>query len=219
MANRKKFADKMKEGKSLELQIDRKLFEFVFGSTGLKINFAKESLPRLTELKERMGPFVEDRENGKKQFTVSMPHYFKFLRELDSFVFELYGSLDFFSREIDLVLGLGLDERRCSFSRIKKVLENRTGDDDIKNAILEMWDSEWFRYFHALRNRLTHRIGLVLSSRNDEFFFPDDPLSPFPETNLKEMKLIPNCRLWLEKCLSYVDEISGFIGARVFSDW
>lgn len=166
MPNRRKFADRIKSGQSFEIEmINRELFEFVFGSTGLKINFAKESLPKLKELEKNTGLFVKTRGNGKMKITVNMPQYFEFLRELDSFIFELHGSLDFFSREIDLVLGLGLKEWECSFRRIKEVLETRIGNDDIKNAILEMWKSEWFKYFHALRNRITHRIGLILSSR------------------------------------------------------
>ena len=113
------------------------------------------------------------------------------------------------------MLGLGLKERECNLFRINEVVEN----DTIKNVIGEMLNSEWFDYFHKLRIRITHRLAIVLSSRNNEFFFPDNPLSTFPKNNLKKIKVIPNCQLWLEKSLTYVDEISGFLGMRIFSNW
>ena len=219
MPNRRKIVDKLKRGQQVAPEINRELFEFVFGSTGLKINFAKESFQRLRELEKYLELLAKDIVNGKTEKTPNERKYFDFLCELDFFIFELYGSLDFFSREINFVLDLGLNERDCNLYGIKNVLETRIKNDDIKNVISEMLNSEWFDYFHKLRRRITHRLGIVLSSRNYEFFFPDNPLSTFPETNLKEMKVIPNCQLWLEKSLTYVDEISGFLGMRIFSNW
>ena len=215
MPNRRKFTDKLKSGQQFEPKINRELFEFVFGSTGLKINFAKESFQRLRELEKYLELLAKDIVNGKTEKTPNERKYFDFLCELDFFIFELYGSLDFFSREINFVLELGLKEQECNLFRINEVVEN----DTIKNVIGEMLNSEWFDYFHKLRIRITHRLAIVLSSRNNEFFFPDNPLSTFPKNNLKKIKVIPNCQLWLEKSLTYVDEISGFLGMRIFSNW
>lgn len=219
MPNRRKFRAKLCMDQQLRKAISRQQLKDAVASTILKIRFAKEAFHQLSKIDLDFSARLLRLESPHEvNIRINLKNYYRLVRELDSFMFELYGSFDYFSKEIDLVLGLGLKDPYCSFGQVKQVLEKRGGDDDLRRVTLKVWQSEWFEYIRKLRHRLTHRNGIIVCFSNNELYFPDDPLSE-PESTYKRMKVIPTCHLWLEQSMGYIEEATGYLGERVFPEW
>lgn len=219
MPNRRKFQLMLSRDRQLEKAISKQELKDSFASTILKIRFAKESFHQLGQIDLKLSAkLFHKKEIPEIKLRINMENYFKLLRELDSFMFELYGSLDYFSREINLVLGLGLKDPHCSFGEVTKMLGRRKVEDDLRRVTLQMCDSEWFQYVRKLRHRLTHRSGIIVFFSNRELYFPDDPLSE-PESADKRMKIVATCQLWLERAMGYIEEATCYLGESLFLDW
>jgi len=212
-----KVSEKLRAGEEFKKVVNRDLFILVHGSLGIKIQIVKTSMERLRQIADRMGPKIVD----EKTIALNPREFPNFLKELDIFLFELYSVFDFFSREVDLVLGPWLNER-SDFGRIKKELEIKMPQDEITKRTVQLWESDWFDYFRKLRNRITHRFGVVLSSfiypSSTILYLPDSP-NTYPSKIDKKLEVMPNCQLWLENSLSFMNEITGLLGARVFKNW
>lgn len=213
--NQIKISEKLRNGTPLTKELDRELFNLIHGSLGTKIQIAKRSMEELKAIGDKMGP--KRVEGGR--IAINTNEFLNFNRELDIFLFELYSVFDVFSREIDLILGPWIN-KWSNFSSIKNELEKNMRDDEITNRTIEVWDSDWFTYLRKLRNRITHRYGIVFSTLGPSttFYLPDDP-DTYPSLNNRMIKVIPWCQLVLENSLSYINELSGLLGLRIFSDW
>ena len=83
----------------------------------------------------------------------------------------------------------------------------------LTKAIVEFEKSDLYRYFRAMRNRITHRLPFVtrgvLSLTKHMFLFPDDPNSD--DVVLKtenDIDVLETCKDWVYKILNFVDQTS-----------
>jgi hypothetical protein len=196
--------------------IPEKQYIHAFSSTWLKIEFAKKSFQQLKKIARTI--FLVNNKPHYAKIGVNLTNYFRFLRELDSFLFELYGSLDYFSKEMSLALHLGIEDHECGIVKVMRTLKGRDSDYDVRSVTFNMLQSEWFTYFGNVRNRLAHRNALLVGVRKDELFFPDDPWALEIASQEKQLEVLGNCRLWLRESLKYIDEVSSCLGKRLFHE-
>lgn len=219
MPNRKKFRTLLSSTRELGRVISSEQLRDATASTTLKIRFAKESFYQISKIDVRFtAKMLNSEDIPELKIKLNLGEYYRLIRELDSFVFELYGSFDYFSNEINLGLGLGLESGHCSFSQVKNIMETAKSDNGLRQLTIETWHSDWFEYLRKLRNRLTHRNSIIICFSTSEFFFPDDPLSE-PDFIDRQMKLVPTCCFWLEQSLDYIEEATAYLGEKMFSEW
>jgi hypothetical protein len=219
MPNRTRFRTLLQMDRQLKKAIPIQLLKDAVSSTILKTSFAKESFQQLKKIDLQFSATISNmKEIPEVKMRINLKNYLRLVRELDSLMFELYGSLDYFSKEIDIVLGLGLKDTVCSFREVTKALEKRGGNDELRRMTLELSNSEWFEYLRSLRHRLTHRSGIILFFSEHEPYFPDDPLSE-PESTDKQMRVVPTCQIWLEKSMGYIEEATRCLCESLFSEW
>lgn len=216
--NRRKMMEKLIAGEPLiKTEVDNLSLLMISGSVGIKIQFAEKSLTKLRDIKNKMGPFYPS--HGKIQLFA--PVFRDFLKEFDSFIFELYSVLDVFSWEINMTLGPWIkDPRRIYFSRVKNELKSKLPNDEITLCVDQLWKADWFQYFHDIRTRITHRVGIDLTSitPGTEMYLPDEPYT-FPSTVSQRKEVLKEAGIWLDNLSSFIDEVTGLLGVRLFVNW
>lgn len=170
----------------------------------LKSEFAKQSLRIIQECYKKYGKLLED-----GTYLVNPLEFFPALREIDNIIFELGSILDFFAREIDIAFKLGIDLMNVGFGRVVGQCKQDLHTEPITKALIEFSDTDSYKYFRGMRNRVMHRLPFVTQGTNDQIFFPDDPDSDdvIPSTENK-IDVCETCNLWLHEILSFVDRTS-----------
>lgn len=186
----------------------------IHGSVGLKAIFIKESLKKIKYHKQNFGPFT----NGH-QITFKGVEVPNLVKEIDSLIFELSSMLDFFSRELDLILDPWFGKDSAIWKIYKKCIKE-CSHDPLAKRLIDVVQSDWYPYFRKMRNRITHRLPITISTYGSEAYFPDNPSSDdlFPGTS-KRFSLIGTCERWVNDVLDYINDSTKEIGRRVFSDW
>jgi len=169
----------------------------------LKAEFAKTAFRIIEDCYEKYGKEVEG------GYLVRPDLFFPAWRELDNLIFELGSILDFFSREINLAFDLNIPLQSVGFFKVVKTCEKKIPDERITKTLTEFHNSELHKYFRKMRNRITHKLPIVLRGMNDQIYFPDNPNDDniFPKTDLM-IDIYQTCRDWLHEILEFVDTSS-----------
>jgi len=201
-----------------KISVNRENIISKHGGVGIKMNFICDIFEKL----EQLGGEVKAWRDGKIVFT-KKKEYYDFILNLDIFIFELYSILDYFALEMGGII------------KLKKKLKNKTVDiehfTDLKQKALNLdpkirqkvnafEKQPWFRYFHKMRNRITHRLPIGLRAlvygETIEFpLLPDDPLDP-PSVSLKKLDPLTECKKWLEGIFKFIDDICFHLGRELF---
>jgi len=147
---------------------------------------------------------------------------------LQIFLFELYSILDYFAAEMALILKLKkrkkrktvfIDPERTSLTEVRQAINFK---NKVERKIEDLEKKPWFKYFHTMRNRVTHKLpislgALVIVGENTiEFpFLPDEPLERKP-TFYEKRNPLTGCEKWLEGVFAFVDDVSCDLGKELF---
>lgn len=180
------------------------LFRLLNNAIFLKSEFAKKSFRIIESCYKKSTCTLED-----GILEVRLGDFFPALREIDSLIFELGSILDFFAREINIVLELGIDLKKVDFGSVVRVCRKKHPNEPITKALVEFITSDSHRYFRGMRNRITHRLPFITKGKMNQIFFPDDPESdnvdPLTE---KEIDILKTCQIWINENLSFVEQTS-----------
>lgn len=211
----------LREGKPVKIPIDRRSVMRKHGAVGIKMCFVCDIIEKLQELNSK----VEAWRNGKFVYTKKRDFY-DFIFNLDIYIFELYSVLDYFALEIGDILKLKKKGRMIDieyFTDLKKAQGFNQNTLIIKQKAQNLEDQIWYKYFHDVRNRIVHRLPInlmaLLHGETIEFpFLPDEPKNP---NSLSKKKLDPltECKKWLERVFSFIDDVCGILGRQLFDNF
>jgi hypothetical protein len=200
-----------------KISVNREKMISKHGGVGIKMNFACDIFEKLEQLSDD----VKAWRDGNSTFTKEK-EYYNYIFNLDIFIFELYSILEYFALDMGEIL------------KLKKKLKNKTVeieyftdlhkalnlDPKIRQKVNVFERQSWFKYFHEMRNRITHRMPISLRAlvygKTIEFpFLPDDPLDP-QSVSLKKLDPLTECKKWLEGVFKFIDDICVDLGRELF---
>lgn len=205
-------------------KLNQELLSTIHGFSGIKHLLARKNF---VELKKNYDLFLEQCKVERDEKTNSMsitfnPHtLIPILGSMDNFINELYGCLDFFSREIDAIFGFNRGVRSnfediCNLL-IKKYLQN---NDKLAEVIKEFYESEGYKYLHGMRVRMIHRFPLVFQYSNTHLNLPDNPWEEKENPKIdNKIQIIQKSEEMLMYTLSFIDNICTLIGEKLFDEW
>ena len=222
--NFRKLSKMLRSDISLKVNnIDRDKIVDQHNGVGIKMITGYRILGALQQIRDH----VKAWRDGKVVY-ITKQEFLDLLVNLQIFVFELYSILDYVAAEMALILELKKRKRRktvlidpewTSFTEVKKAVNLKK---EMKWKIKGLTKKPWFDYFHAMRNRVTHRLPislgalLVLDEKIIQFpFLPDKPLESKPTFYLQLNPLI-ECEKWLEGVFAFVDDVSCDLGKELF---
>ena len=89
-------------------------------------------------------------------------------------------------------------------------------EEQITKSLVSFSESELYKYFRGMRNRITHRLPFVIRGMNDQLFFPDEPNDD--EVVPKTTKYIDVCvtiEKWINEILGFVDRASLLVFTKI----
>ena len=200
--------------------IDRDKIVNQHGGVGIKMISAY----RILEALQQVNSHVKAWRNGEVVY-ITKQEFLDLIINLQIFLFELYAILDYFAAEMALILKLKkrktvfIDPEWTSFTEVRQAINFKK---KVEQKIKDLEKKPWFKYFHTMRNRVTHILpislgALVIVGENTiEFpFLPDEPLERKP-TFYEKRNPLTECGKWLEGVFAFVDDVSCDLGEELF---
>ena len=177
----------------------------------LKSEFAKKSSRIIEDCYKKYARILED-----GQTLIKPREFFPAMREIDSLLFELSSILDFFAREINITLKLGIPLKKITFNNVVTICRKEHPEKPITKVLIEFFDSDIYRFFRGMRNRITHRLPFLLKGKDNIIFFPDDPESDdvIPQTE-QQIDIVKTCKEWLYEILTFVDQTTILVFKKI----
>ncbi|MBI2084559.1 MAG: hypothetical protein HYT70_03035 [Candidatus Aenigmarchaeota archaeon] len=204
--------------------IDQEFLRMVHGFSGLKHIMARENFLQLEKDYRRYfrnAKFLPAKKtsDNKGRLTFDTRTLIPLVKSLDNFVNELYGYLDFFSRELDIIFNLNIGIK-SDFEKIYKEINKIHNKDQLTKDIIKFHNSNEYKYLHGLRIRLIHWYPLTFRSHKKHLLLPDNPWEPInlPKSDNK-VRFIPRSKELLFYTLNSIDHICYLIGRKLFIGW
>ncbi len=156
-------------------------------TTGTKFEIAKYHLNRLSLLlpKKQFTDIVQisfdEKTHQVKIYAPKLESFRDCLVEYDSFLYSLRSCIDSFLLEVNSIYGLNISSKQVYSGRISKEMKIHYGKDNLTNHLITSFQSEWFKYFSDLRNKIAHNANSFLitsisyTSNDFKLYLPDDP--------------------------------------------
>lgn len=206
------------------VKFDKETVRDQHGGIGIKMAFVCDLLEVIESLaKHEKKAFSE----GSTLF-INSDVFFGLILNLDVFLFELYSILDYLAVELTEIFGLKVKRRDGRLRGVEYFTELKDAAN-MNLAIKKMVDTltcePWFKYFHRLRNRVTHRMlvdlpGLATYEKDkiikfDYPFLPDNPDKVTLTFDLRR-SLADEPKTWMNGVFGFVDNVCGVLLSTLF---
>lgn len=201
-----------------KIPINRKDTVLKHGGVGIKMQFVCDIFEKVQTISGEIKAW----RNGTVVY-ITKKEFYDFIFNLDIYIFELYSILDYFALEMEEILKLRKKEKNRIvaikyFTDLKKAVNL---NPKMKQKVNIFVKQPWFKYFHKMRNRITHRLPIslraLLYGKTIEFpFLPDEPLIP---QSVSQRKLVPltECEKWLKGVFNFIDNMCSDLGKEMFA--